>query len=240
MSDNVAAPVAVTPLTNSDGMGTLPDSDLSSFKESVRALEPALAKGGNDLLSLIDRILQQNLPNEVDTRTRDSLGQSLSVILTEDASQALLQTVSQCFNDSRYLTALEQMSELETARDWLRGIVALYGQPVSRAVTLNGQSRRGWLEISRSVYRDRVADEWYIELTIAQNNGQVISIRDTPNNILLLAEALLDTLGFLPPPSSAIISEQRLAGFESAYQAFLTRVQASPTANEVNSAARGT
>lgn len=235
MTDDVVPPVVAAPQADSGAGEILPDSDLSSLRESIQAVEPAFAKGGAALFASVDRILRQNLPEKIDTTTSDNLAQSLSVMLPGKASSALLLIVNQCFSDSRYLTALEQVIELRPVRDWLREVVALYGHRISRAMSLSGQYRGGWNELSRFVYKDRVSEQWYIGVTLTLNDGSEISITDGPNNILLFAEALLDTLGFLPP-SSGIITEQRLAGFEAAYRAFLTRFQPSTTVNEVASA----
>jgi len=233
MTDNVVPPVVAAPQTDSGVGGILADSDLSSLRECMQAVEPAFAKGGAELFASLDRIFLQNLPEKIDTTTGDNLAQSLSVMLPGKASSALLAIVNKCFSDTKYLAALEQVSELRSVRHWLREVVALYGHRISRAISLKGQYPGGWNDFTRFVYKDRVSEHWYITVALTLNDGSEISLTDTPNNILLFAEALLDTLGFLPA-SSGMISKQRLAGFERAHQAFVTRVQppSSTTVNE--------
>jgi hypothetical protein len=95
------------------------------------------------------------------------------------------------------LTQVEACLSVE-AKTWLRTLLALYGHALKEAYTIGGENPHSWRTINRQVYYDLMSDRWRIILEVVKYNGEKTTYVEEPNTLLILTDAILDTLNRIP------------------------------------------
>jgi hypothetical protein len=232
--------VAVEPSANPEANASEPSIDTKIdvanawLREQERLITAAIGPNPDRSYQLISSVLENSFGNDPDTDTMEKLISSLSVVLgDEQATRALLTTVAQCFNDHSYLHQLGEVTE--GFRDWIQELVALYGWAISRAHRLEGEDPLGWLNLDRYVYREAVGRQWRVRMVVTLNDGSKVTIHDRPENFARLAEAVLNSLTYIPGEAlDEIISTRQIERLGTAYNDFMSLLQQSVPAPDAS------
>lgn len=232
-------PVAAEPSVNLEAdtaqpaVGTNDDDAADAWlQEQERFISAAIGPKPDRSYRQINSILDSSLRNDPDITTMDKLIARLFPVLgDEQASRALLMTVAQCFGDHSYLSRLRAASDVADQgrtelREWIQELVALYGWAISKAVRLEGEDPLGWLTLDRFVYREVIGRQWRVRLVLNLNDGSKHTINDRPDSFATLAEAILNSLAFIPREDLAeLMPAQQVERLSVAYNDFISLLQ---------------
>jgi hypothetical protein len=214
------------------------------LQEQERVISAAIGADPARMYRQISAILDSSFGNDPDVSTMDRLIARLTPVLgDEQATRALLAAIAQCFGDYTYMSRLRTGTdgldqEGKDLRDWLQELVALYGWPISRALRLEGEDPLGWLTLDRYVYREVVGRQWRVRIVLTLNDGSKVTISDRPDSFAILAEAILNTLAYIPADALAeIMPAPQVDRLSAAYNDFISLLQQPapvPDATELN------
>jgi hypothetical protein len=142
--------------------------------------------------------------------------------VTKESFEDLLAGLSQLISDAAARHLLASVAKTEPTKDedtnaeetQLNSLIlllqAIHGAKLRRAYQWWRADPDDWLDFSREVFYDELAEAWLVEATIGKVNGETIRIRCSPNSMLTLATYFLRTFEFVPVP--AVNSEDALRG----------------------------
>ncbi len=161
----------------------------------------------------VERIIREHLRLAVDTDTGGRLFDNLALYTGEDNADFLLMLLARGVDNPAFLSQVGESLDGEVW-SWVRTLLALYGSAIRDAYLIAGENPNGWRTVNRQVYYDLMSERWRITFEIVKKNGERTLYEEEPGSLLVLADAMLDTLSGLPPDIAAeIIDPARLEGF---------------------------
>lgn len=106
-------------------------------------------------------------------------------------------------SDDESVQKLYQENTSPETWNWLRLMLALYGEATKEAQTISGKNEDAWRVANRRVYFDTVTNQWGVTLEIIKYNGEKITLEETPRDALFLAEGIVNALNTVPPDAMA-------------------------------------
>ncbi len=141
---------------------------------------------------ILDKRLQrlsENTWNDLWSHLQDYLGQeSLDVV-----GYAVVQVEDQP-NRLREMAAVVS----PRAMDFLRSVVSLYGRELYYASLAAGKLPNDWRLVNREVLLDNVTKGYTIRTRITKYTGEEVLMETTPDSMLDLVSALIQTLLYVP------------------------------------------
>ena len=175
-------------------------------------------------ISTIEKILGIHFREKIDNTTLGAITTSFEMYMGADATNGLMSLVDRSIEEPSILEKLE--TEIPNKR-WsdIRAFVAVFGKKIVYASTLEDENPKGWKSINRQVYFDRVIERWCIAYDIEKFNGEHACFEEEPSTLLAMAEAILDTLAYLPEDKAEeLFDPVRVVDFRNACSRFLTKV----------------
>ena len=167
-----------------------------------------------------ERIVEERLRGGVNTETGGMLFNSLVLYAGEDVANFLLMLLARGVDDPELLAQVESHLDGEV-RASVRTLLALYGSAVKEAYLLGGENPNGWRDIKRQVYYDLMSSQWRITFEIIKRNRERTVYEEDPTSLLVLADAILDTLNGIPADVAPdVVTPDSLANFMNTFATF--------------------
>ncbi|GAB4562834.1 MAG: hypothetical protein Kow0047_11250 [Anaerolineae bacterium] len=169
----------------------------------------------------IDQILQAHLRRPATTETASNLYDSLAIYMGEDLANFLLLLLAQAMSSPAVLEPIESHLDGEQ-REWVRSLLARHGTVAREIYIIGGETPDAWRTVNRQAYFDLMSGRWRILFEIVKYNGERTTYEETPNTLLILADAILDTLNRLPSDvAPQLIEPERMESFINSCTSFL-------------------
>lgn len=189
-----------------------PQDESQEIRETARSLSELLQREP-EAMQIVERVIGEHLRRGVNVDTGSILFDSLAFYAGEELANFLLTLLARAGDDRELLAHVEAHLSAE-ARAWLRTLLALYGSALREAYTIGGENPHSWRTINRQVYYDLMSDRWRITLEVVKYNGERTTYVEDPNTLLILVDAILDTLNRVPAEiAPEVVRPNRLEGF---------------------------
>lgn len=199
------------PLPSIEGVEQ-PQDESQEIRKAAHALSELLQQDP-EAMQIVERVISEHLHRGVNTDTGGILFDSLTFYVGEELANFLLTLLARA-GDDRALLAQVEAHLSAGVRAWLRSLLALYGSALREAYTIGGENPHSWRTINRQVYYDLMSDRWRITLEVIKYNGERTTYIEEPNTLLILADAILDTLNRVPPEiAPEVVKPSRLDSF---------------------------
>ena len=174
------------------------EEELQDIQE-IKSLERVL-KSDPTLKSDIETIMRELFRKPVTPSTFGEIAVGLRNHIEFDDMAFL---VAFLLSDDESVQKLYQENTSPETWNWLRLMLALYGEATKEAQTISGKNEDAWRVANRRVYFDTVTNQWGVTLEIIKYNGEKITLEETPRDALFLAEGIVNALNTVPPDAMA-------------------------------------
>ena len=159
----------------------------------------------------LQELLDRQLKSGVTPDTWDAVGDSLTAFVGEEHAQLVAWVLT-----GDQLQGLQQLEHYASPRvmAFLRSLVGIYGQDLSKAYRASGELPQDWSYIYRNVYYDALTDSYLLRLRLEKYNGEEIFVEGDPNSFLQMTELLMGSLIALGSPE--VFTEERISKFQEA------------------------
>ncbi|MDH7487541.1 MAG: hypothetical protein QHJ81_14860 [Anaerolineae bacterium] len=161
----------------------------------------------------LERIIGEHLRGRPDTDTAQRLFNSLTRCAGEDNANFLLSLLMRGVDNPEFFA---RVGEVLGGEAWaaVRTLSALYGDAVQEAYLVGGENPNAWRTINRQVYYDVMSGRWRMTFEIIKYNGERVLYEETATTLLILADAIVDTLNHVPADiAPGMIDRSRLETF---------------------------
>jgi hypothetical protein len=183
------------------GPPPLTAEEINGIVQDNQTLQQALDQDPS-IQQEIEVIIREHLQGEATPATINTLLQTLNLYL-DDACARYLLTMLTKRDDAPYLEQVKKAQTSAGTWNWIRRLLALYGNGLQEANAIGGMDEGSWRTINRRVYYDVVIGQWGVSLDLIKYNGERITLSETIPSVLSLVNGLLDTLNRLPPDVAA-------------------------------------
>jgi len=171
----------------------------------------------------LERIIGEHLQRErMDTETAQRLFSSLSRYAGEDNANFLLSLLMRGVDNPEFFA---RIGEVLGGEAWatVRTLSALYGDAVQEAYLVGGENPNAWRTVNRQVFYDVISGQWRMPLEIIKYNGERVLYEETATSLLILADAIVDTLNHMPADvAPGMIDRSRLETFYNSCTTFFS------------------
>ncbi|MCS7221774.1 MAG: hypothetical protein RML36_01665 [Anaerolineae bacterium] len=189
-----------------------PQDESQEIQKAARALSELLQREP-EAVQVVERVIGEHLRGGINTDTGGILFDSLAFYVGEELANFLLTLLARAGDDRALLAQVEAHLSVKV-KAWLRSLLALYGSALREAYTIGGENPHSWRTINRQVYYDLMSDRWRITLEVIKYNGERTTYVEEPNTLLILADAILDTLNRVPAEvAPEVVKSSRLDSF---------------------------
>ena len=145
----------------------------------------------------VERIVSEHLRGVMNTETAQMLFNSLARYAGEDNANFLLSLLMRGVDNPEFFA---QVGEYLGGEAWaaVRALSALYGDAVQEAYLVGGENPNAWRTVNRQVYYDVISGQWRMTFEIIKYNGERALYEETATSLLILADAIVDTLNHMP------------------------------------------
>jgi hypothetical protein len=144
----------------------------------------------------VDRMIRQHLQPGLTLETWGYVLHGLTTYAGEEIATFVLMVLLR--SDDADFTLLVKESASTEVWSFLRGLMALYSDPLQEAYTVFGENPQAWRTINRRVYYDHLTDSWRASFEIIKFNGERFNLDETPTSAVVLCQAILDALNAVP------------------------------------------
>lgn len=203
--------------TSSEASSPLTEDQLKLIAQGGAALQQALQQDPS-LEAEIERVISEFFGKGITSTTLQSIEQALGLYIENPKGVEYLLTVLINSDVEDYVPAVQKQTEPGVWK-LLRRLLALYGKDAREANNFINTIKDGWKDLNRKVYYDIMSERWVITLNIVKQNGEQITLDETPSTVMVLATGILDTLNHVPADiAPSIVDSTTLAGLKEQYE----------------------
>ncbi len=164
-----------------------------------------------DARATVRDVLERLSGEPVDVDTADRIIDTIFTLLGDQPlADYFLNLLARGSREPDLIAAVQEKVDDELAQ-WIRTMVALYGDFLYRSRLLGGEESLGWSGLSRWVTYNYVNGEYRIKIELRRNAAETVDLIDSPANIWGLAITLVETVMMLPPADrAATLDPQRI------------------------------
>jgi hypothetical protein len=200
--------------------GRVVNDETTTFNDDTAELRDLMSAGAAELRALVSSqptteeevvaVLSRRLEGPVTPETWDSIRDSLTSYLGEEAFNTFGFTMTSDVGDETRLHILEEVGGPDVV-NVLRRIMAQFGEELRLAYEVSGQLADNWRLVNREVYRDLINNRYFMRIEVEKYGGEKTAIEGPPDSILSLATFLLGALRYTGDADA--FSEVRIDAF---------------------------
>lgn len=181
-----------------DDVSPISEDELQEIIEGSRALEEILSKEPA-LKTDIETIIREQIKQPITSSTLGIIARGLNLYIDfTDMAHLVMFLISEDENVQKEYKAHTS----EENWNWLRRMLALYGAQIKEAEVISEKNDHAWRVVNRRVYFDTVTNEWGVTIEIVKYNGERITLDETLEGILYLADGIVNALNTVPAESA--------------------------------------